>query len=120
MDTAPWPLTEAVTSQAVVSHGPAIPRREVDAATATFESRAPQWQADYLDECRVRALLQQSAARLTKPKLAAAVVHWRRDWESEEHTLKTTSLAEQLKAQEAAPCLEAETFCVACCSYGYR
>ena len=42
------------------------------------------WEDLYLERRRERQLLQQSAARLARPALAACLAHWVRDWEAAE------------------------------------
>ena len=45
-------------------------------------------------------LLKAAAARLTKPKLAASMRHWRADWEAVEAEKRSMSFAEQLREQK--------------------
>ena len=44
-------------------------------------------------------LLKASGARLTKPKLVAAVAHWRDDWRAEVQAELSTSLGARLEAE---------------------
>ena len=58
------------------------------------------WHDKYQAYSRSKRLLQGAGARLLKPKLVAAVKHWRRDWEVEVLSNARMSQAERL-TQEA-------------------
>ena len=45
------------------------------------------WRDGWLEEQRQMRLLAACGARLSRPQLAAATAHWRRDWESVRQTL---------------------------------
>ena len=66
------------------------------------------WHDQWAEKTRQTRLLQASAARLAKPKLAAAVSLWRHDWEREVVTQRTMTDKQKLQ-QESSLRASAET-----------
>ena len=56
------------------------------------------WLDMYLEKVHQQRLLAQSAGRLAKPKLSAALTHWRKDWEAEEKERKAARQKQKLMA----------------------
>ena len=57
--------------------------------------RAQAWYDLYWEKVRERNMLKAAGARLTKPKLAAAVTLWREDWRAEVVAKQTMTLSEK-------------------------
>ena len=60
------------------------------------------WLNKYKEYKRTLNMLKGSAARLLRPKMAAAVAQWRRDWEASEAAKAQMSVAQRLKQAETA------------------
>ena len=56
------------------------------------------WHDMFAEERRRRNLLKKAGAKLTKPKLVAAYLHWRRDWDADEKVPRPT-----VKARREGP-----------------
>ena len=59
------------------------------------------WYDNYTEYQRKKRMLQGAGARLAKPKLVAAFVHWQRDWEAEEAHKARMSQEERMQAEAA-------------------
>ena len=69
------------------------------------------WHDSYLEKARQKRLLKASAGRLMKPRLAAAVTHWLRDWAAETAAAEAAEAAERANsayAKQQAAVLEVE------------
>ena len=60
------------------------------------------WHDMYAEKLRQRRLLKQAGNRLTRPKLSASYVHWRKGWEIEVSMNKSMTHEELLAAEVAA------------------
>ena len=54
------------------------------------------WHSQWAEARRQERLMKQSAARLTKPRLTAAMSHWRQEWEAEEKMRLEEEMASKL------------------------
>ena len=54
------------------------------------------WQAQWETTARQKRMLAAAAARLTRPALAAAVAHWRGEWEAALTLTLTQTVAQTL------------------------
>jgi hypothetical protein len=67
------------------------------------------WYDLYVEKARERNLLRSAGAKLSKPKLVASVLLWRRKWEADEMAKASASLEEKLQQQVVAMGKELET-----------
>ena len=57
------------------------------------------WVEPYKQARKQKRMLLSAGARLLRPKLVAAVTHWKKDWEYHSHVKATMSLSDQLAMQ---------------------
>ena len=64
------------------------------------------WQGQWEEAARQKRMLSAAGARLARPQLAAAVAHWRQDWETE----GKVAVAQERRAERSAHAAEVHQF----------